>query len=293
MYKLITCAICCREFNGQISGSHLKTHGTNTRDYELKYGPARDPQLILDAKFGGKKGGGGNQKTIDAVKIKSQKQQEKYLLNPKICSTCSKIIPYNNRYNIFCSHSCAAIVTNRQRINSGYTLSQESRDSIRIKLSKSSIFVGPYSKLSIKNCKFCNALFTTPVTNRTQVCNNCQHLKWKNNKDQYSFRFNLFDYPDLFDLAQLKTVGWVAFGGKRGGIKNMNGLSRDHRVSVCEAKKFNYDPYYISHPLNCELMPHYQNNQKKTKSSITYIELVKLVDDYDNRGDHWEVSPRL
>ena len=74
--------------------------------------------------------------------------------------------------------------------------------------------------------------------------------------------------------------------GKRGGKKNINGLSRDHRISVNEAKKFNYDPYYISHPLNCELMPHQQNNKKKTKSSTTYDELVKLVNDYDNRGDH-------
>lgn len=286
MYKLINCAICHRDFNGQISGSHLKTHGTNTRDYKLKYGPTRDPQLIIDTKLGGKKGGGGNQKAIDASKIKSQKQQEKYLLNPKICFTCSELIPYNNRYNKFCSHSCSAISNNRQRIESGWTLSQESRDSIRHKLSKPSIFFGPYSRISTKTCKFCRTQFITPTTNQPQVCKNCQHLKWNNNKNQYSFRFNIFEYPDLFDLDNLTKVGWVAFGGKRGGKKNVNGLSRDHRVSVNEAKKFNYDPYYISHPLNCELMPHHQNNKKKTKSSLSYEELVKLVDEYDNRGDH-------
>jgi len=55
MYKLIKCNICYREFNGQISGSHLKTHGTNVQEYELIYGPSRDPQLILDAKSGGGK----------------------------------------------------------------------------------------------------------------------------------------------------------------------------------------------------------------------------------------------
>ena len=33
-------------------------------------------------------------------------------------------------------------------------------------------------------------------------------------------------------------------------------------------------------------MPHHQNNKKKTKSSLSYEEIVKLVDDYDNRGDH-------
>lgn len=282
MYKLINCAICNRDFNGQISGSHLKTHNTNTCDYELKYGPARDPQLLLDAKLGGKKGG-GNQTAIDAIQAKSKKLQETYLLNPTCCLTCSNTISYDCRHNKFCSHSCAAVHSNKQRTETGYSMSLASRDQIRAKLS---VYVGPYSKLSTKNCKFCKNQFITPVANRTQVCNNCQHLKWNNNKDQFSFRFNVFDYPDLFDLEQLKTTGWVAFGGKRGGVKNINGLSRDHRVSVNEAKKFNYDPYYISHPLNCELMPHHQNNQKKTKSSITYLELVKLINDYDNRGDH-------
>jgi hypothetical protein len=29
-------------------------------------------------------------------------------------------------------------------------------------------------------------------------------------------------------------------------------------------------------------MPHQQNNKKKSKSSISYSELVKMVDDYQN-----------
>jgi hypothetical protein len=37
----------------------------------------------------------------------------------------------------------------------------------------------------------------------------------------------------------------------------------------------------ITHPLNCELMPHTQNNKKKTNSSITYKDLVILVDEYE------------
>lgn len=285
----MTCAICQRNFNGQISGNHLKTHGTNTREYESKYSPTRDPQLVIDAIAGGKKGG-GNQNAITAVKEKTQRLKEKYLNNPIICLNCSAPIPYDRRYNKFCSHSCAATVSNKERIVKGYSLPPESRNKIRSKLS---VYAGPYTKISIKQCKFCKTSFVTPSTTRSQVCCNCQHLKWKNNKDQYSFKFNIFDYPDLFDLDELKALGWVAFGGKRGGKKNPNGLSRDHRVSVDEAKRHNYDPYYISHPLNCELMPHRENNKKKTKSSLSYNELVKIVNEYDNRGDHWEVSPRL
>jgi hypothetical protein len=213
-------------------------------------------------------------------KKKAEKNKLDYYNTLNKCKECQSTILYEQRYNAFCSHSCSATASNRERLNAGYSLPEESRAEIRSKLS---IFVGPYTKVYFKPCKFCSKTFTT--ADRSQVCKKCQHLKWNNNKDQYSFRFNIFDYPDLFDLNQLKSVGWVAFGGKRGGNKNTQGLSRDHRVSVNEAKKFNYDPYYISHPMNCELMPHTTNNKKKTKSSITYNELVKLVDEYDGVKD--------
>ena len=213
-------------------------------------------------------------------KKKAEKNKLDYSISPNICSECQFNIPYEHRYNIFCSHTCSATASNRERLNTGWSLSESSRASIREKLS---IFAGPYTKVYFKPCKFCSKTFTT--TARSRVCKECQHLKWNNNKDQYSFRFNVFDYPDLFDLTQLKSIGWVAFGGKRGGNKNIQGLSRDHRVSVNDAKKFNYDSYYISHPLNCEIMPHTTNNKKKTKSSITYTELVKLVDEYDGVKD--------
>jgi len=62
---------------------------------------------------------------------------------------------------------------------------------------------------------------------------------------------------------------------------NTNGLTRDHKISVNEAIRNNYDPYYIKHPLNCELMSWKKNNKKKTKSSITYSKLKQLVDAYD------------
>jgi hypothetical protein len=216
-----------------------------------------------------------------ANKATSAKLQSTYYQTPNYCKECRSVILYNKRKNIFCSHTCSAIATNRTREESGYSLSESSRNSIRDKLS---IFAGPYTKIYIKPCKFCSKSFVT--TGRARVCKDCQHLKWYNNKDQYSFKFNIFDYPDLFDLPQLKIIGWVSFGGKRGGLKNPKGLSRDHKVSVNHAKLYNYNPYYISHPLNCELMPHIKNNKKKTQSSITYNDLVRAVDEYDNRGNH-------
>lgn len=222
------------------------------------------------------------EKATLSIKSKSKKIQKIYLENPNNCKWCNKILEYNKRHNLFCGPSCRAKQTNSERIKNGYSLSPVSRDNIRFKLAK---IVGPYSKVRFQSCKFCQTYFRATTTKT--VCDNCQHLKWYNNKDQYSFKFNVFDYPDLFDLGLLSKVGWVSFGGKRGGQKNPNGLSRDHKVSVNEAKLKGHDPYYISHPCNCQLIPMDQNNKKKTKSSISFSELVKMVDEYDkSRGGH-------
>lgn len=134
--------------------------------------------------------------------------------------------------------------------------------------------VGDYSTLFNNTCKHCNTRFV----NRKNVryCQNHSDLYKNNNRNRYAFTFSLRTYPDIFGhmSEQLKEVGmW--------GYDNTNGLTRDHKLSVNEAIKNNYDPYYIKHPLNCELMSWTENNKKKTKSSITYEKLKQLVDDYD------------
>jgi hypothetical protein len=65
--------------------------------------------------------------------------------------------------------------------------------------------------------------------------------------------------------------------------ENIHRLSRDHKISVYEAIKNNYEPYYITHPINCEIMPWIENNKKKTKSSLKYDDLVRMVDEYDHK----------
>lgn len=45
----------------------------------------------------------------------SRKASEEYNKNPKNCLMCNKVITYQNRYNDFCSHSCAATVNNKKR----------------------------------------------------------------------------------------------------------------------------------------------------------------------------------
>ena len=78
--------------------------------------------------------------------------------------------------------------------------------------------------------------------------------------NRYKFRFNIMHHPDLFDIKELKRIGWYKPQKNR-----KNGLSKDHIISVKEAIKNNYDPYYITHPINCALIPFSENSRKGNK----------------------------
>ena len=52
-------------------------------------------------------------------------------------------------------------------------------------------------------------------------------------------------------------------------------------VTIFDAIHNNYDPYYIKHPVNYQLMTHQDNMIKGRKSSISYKQLIKEVDEYE------------
>lgn len=132
---------------------------------------------------------------------------------------------------------------------------------------------GPYTQVYFNKCACCNKI--TVNQRKQKYC--YEHQQYHSDiRAKYRFRFNVYEYPELFDLNLLNEVGWYAPGG-RAGKWNINGLSRDHKVSVSDAIKHNYDPYYITHPLNCNLITHKANNIKKHRSSITYDELIEMV----------------
>lgn len=118
-------------------------------------------------------------------------------------------------------------------------------------------------------------------------------LAWANGKykssdkegiDRYrqlcEFKFNLNDYPNEFNFKLIEEHGW--YKAKNKG-DNPNGVSRDHMYSIKEGFKNGVDPYYMSHPANCRLMRHGDNNKKKTNCSITLEELIKRVEEWDKR----------
>ena len=142
------------------------------------------------------------------------KRVENYNQNPKMCKQCGRRLSYDSRKNSYCSNVCSAIFNNKERYKNGWRMSNITKDNISKKLKKNDVeYVGEYSRLYICNCKFCGISWVSK--NKISVCPDCSHLKWKNNKDQYSFKFNVYDYSDLFDIDLIKKIGWVSFGGKR------------------------------------------------------------------------------
>lgn len=232
-----------------------------------------------NAKLYGHLGGAAYAKKM--AELKAIKVAE-YNKTPKLCKNCQTPIPYDKRVSNFCSRSCGCTYNN---LNKSYdkvkeTWAKKPKSLKPPKIKKIKTKTGhdiepkvPYSKLVNCTCQHCG--FKALYRVQQKYCNNCQHLYSHDGRAKFWFTFNVFHYPELFDLSLITTYGF------RDNKTNPNGITRDHKVSVNDAIKNGYDPYYIKHPMNCELMFFNENNKKKTNSSITYEELVKLVDDYD------------
>jgi hypothetical protein len=206
------------------------------------------------------------------------------------CEVCKKDVYRKKIYseNIFCSHTCSAKFSNKNRKRNTPEMIK-SKASIRAKLAydirnkiKEEMVWGPYSCLFIVKCAHSGELFASRSKRKYSPKN--AHLYSDNQRALYIFRFNIFNHKDLFDWDFIKKHGWYSTHRKRNGQTtkaNPGGVSRDHRVSVNEAIRNNYDPFYIKHPLNCEIMLHRENSAKKTRSSMSYEDLIKKVDAYE------------
>lgn len=179
------------------------------------------------------------------------------------CIRCNKRLSGHQRK--FCSKSCAASVNN----------SIKPKRTALPKIKKKRKVPDTNDRIpGFYRCKCKHCGFTADYKKPQFYCDSHVSLYSHSGRARYWFTINVYQYPELFDLDSLKKIGFRS-------STNPNGYTRDHKVSVNEAIKNGYDPYYITHVMNCELMLWTENNKKKTKSSITYDELVKLVDDYD------------
>lgn len=193
----------------------------------------------------------------------AKKRADIYAANPSYCILCECELPQVKKNNKFCSRSCSAKHNNASRDYT--TFKPGPAPKIKEKLI--------YSKLKNNKCKHCGIVWMGRTVKK--YCQQHEMLYSHNGRAKYWFTFNVFQFPSLFDLTFIELHKFKS-------LTNPNGVTRDHKVSVNDAIRNNYDPYYIKHVLNCELMLFDENNKKNTKSSITYTELVNLVDAFDN-----------
>lgn len=104
-------------------------------------------------------------------------------------------------------------------------------------------------------------------------------------KRQCKFSFSLNSFPKEFDFDLIKQNGW--YKAKNHG-DNLNGVSRDHMFSINQGFKEKINPYYISHPANCQLLIHPNNSAKHSKCSITKDELINRVEEWNRKYGEYE-----
>jgi len=215
--------------------------------------------------------------------------REQYLKNPKRCIFCDDIISYRENIKVakFCNRSCGAKYNNKRRTECGYTPSHKkwSSGKISAKMSskmrradiKSSVVFGDFTIITFAICNITNKPYVlqTPHGGIKQISPYIKSSK-QIYYEQAKFRFNVYDYPDIFDITLLEKYGWYTCPGKKrkNQKKNINGVSRDHIISINDGFKNGYDPYILAHPANCRLIKQVDNVKKLDKSNMSYDELL-------------------
>jgi hypothetical protein len=137
---------------------------------------------------------------------------------------------------------------------------------------------GSYTRIILNTCAISGKKFYAPTYQKYHP----DALEGFNGyRAKCKFDFSISQFPLWFDGNIIKQYGWYSTPGSRKGIKNLNGVSRDHMLSVSDGYKLDIDPKLIAHPANLELMPHKSNQKKNMKSSITLDELKNRIKEFE------------
>lgn len=88
------------------------------------------------------------------------------------------------------------------------------------------------------------------------------------------FKFSLKSFKDEFDFSLIEAHGWYSAANHG---NNLNGVSRDHIVSVRFGFDNKIDPSIISHPANCQLLLHSENASKHKSCGMTIEQLLEKI----------------
>jgi len=96
-------------------------------------------------------------------------------------------------------------------------------------------------------------------------------------KEKCKFDFNVYDFPHKFNLSLIEEFGW--YSASNSG-NNLDGISRDHMLSIKEGFELGINPDIIKHPANCKLLRHSDNQRKNTKSTLSFEELILRINEW-------------
>lgn len=217
------------------------------------------------------------------------------------CINCDKLL--DNYQLKFCSKSCAAITNNKfktfDNISKQIQSVKEFYQNIQRHCDKCNLdYIGcvkPHKLI----CTGIKHRIKRNKSNQPKLCASCNInktefrrkycIECKPNINYYrtltKFTFNVFEYPDKFDLSLIKIYGWYSPNGykRRNKTPNLSGVSRDHLYNVIDGFKNKIDPILLAHPANCSIMIHNgpNGNNSKKKSSITLDELLERIKIWD------------
>lgn len=129
-------------------------------------------------------------------------------------------------------------------------------------------------KHSHKGCKNCGS----DCIGKKTICEVCRKAYYKYYRPSCVFDFLLSDYSEWFDFSLLKQYG-IYKATNRGN--NLNGISRDHLLSVNDGFRLGIDPEVMKHPANCRLLRHKDNQRKRARSVVTFGELLDRIELFD------------
>lgn len=225
-------------------------------------------------------------------KVVREKNIEKYNSKPSKCKNCDVVLAYDDRNNSFCSNSCSALFNNSKRI-----LSEKAKENIKQsmlkRLKKEGKIIYPYTPVKFYICEitgkpYCNKNEKGYVRKASPYTKTEKQIYY----EKAAFKFNVYDYPEHFDLKLLEERGWYTCPGKKrkNSKKNVDGVSRDHLVSISEGFKMGYPPEDLAHPANCRLVLHSENKRKAGSSLISYEDLIKRKDLFHNLDNNLQMK---
>lgn len=221
-----------------------------------------------------------------AKKVKL-KLEENYNKNPVYCNYCKEPLHFSKKKNKFCSSSCSAKASNQ--ITYKKIINQDNRNHNIFE--KRQRGPKPKEKLIYSKIKFLFCEKTKQWYSNRNIDGSYRRCSpyIKGDKEKYynaaRFKFNVYHYPEEFNIQLIEETGWYTCPGKKrkNGIKNINGVSRDHIISVSYGYKNNIDPSIIAHPANCRIILQSENKKKSGRCSLTLEQLLERIKEWNEK----------